>query len=302
VMYLADETYTGLGFSGPDGGQTLVCKSITRYYQADNVTPREGVSAIQLHETMHSLGFSHTWVNDHYASDFSYGPMTYFAYHNGSSSFDRNWAQGTYLDQMEAQLWNDFQVRRVVLDDSAYPKAFMAEEQALKYFHLARMAYDQMDWMEAYLSLTKANDWSRRMLYGASDNTLPLINDWGTEYVSGDQFLYWAHITDQSGIENVTLFIQTDYDEITIYPCSQTYNNWSVVVPEIDHPYHVDIWLVAFDWGMNMVEGGYITISSRFPPIPPPMNNLIGFIGVISIFSLVLVIGLRNIVKSYHLS
>jgi hypothetical protein len=298
LMYLSDETYTGLGFSSPDGGQTLVCKSLNRYYQSDNVTPREGVTAIQLHETMHSLGFSHTWQHEHYASDFSFGPMTYFSMHNGSSSFDRNWAQGTYLDQMEAQLWNEFQSRRVVLDDDAFQKAYLAEDQALHYFQKAGIAYDEMNWTEAYSALIKARDWTRRMLYSARDDTLPVIDEWEIQFDSGFStgFHYSAHVTDRSGIENATLNVQVDDGVISTYSCIQSYNNWGVYVPTLDYTDNATIWLIVHDWGMNRAEGGYVRLPPPHPTDPP---NYLLVIGLIVLVGGVIIWTARNIVRDY---
>ena len=102
-MHVYGRTYTGLG----GGGQTVIWKAWDRYYRPDEVTPKDGISAIQLHETMHAVGFHHTWQHEHYSSDFSYGPMGYFAFHNGTATLHchvanllpmaGNWQVGTFL-------------------------------------------------------------------------------------------------------------------------------------------------------------------------------------------------------------
>ena len=117
-MYVYGHTYTGLG----GGGQTVVWKAWERYYRPDGVTPKDGISAVQLHETMHAIGFHHTWQYDHYSSDFCYSPMGYFAYHNGTGQFDKNWVQSTYLDQMEFTLWNNFSLIQENLTEFERPE------------------------------------------------------------------------------------------------------------------------------------------------------------------------------------
>ena len=261
LMYYGDGTYTGLGLNGPDGGQTLVCKSMERYFYSDNITPREGVSSMELHESMHAIGFSHTWQHEHYASDFSYSPMVYFAAHNGTSSFDRNWAQGTYLDQMEAELWNFFVFRQGYLSPEDPEKTFMAESRAIQAFASARALYNKMDWMGAYKELCSARDWSKRMIYSRTDETSPVIDGWGTTppISNSTSFVYWVHVTDKSGLENVTLYASVDRNMTYVYKCSFENPNWSVTVPGISYEANLTLWIVAWDWAMNTAEGGFMT-------------------------------------------
>jgi hypothetical protein len=262
LMYSGNGSYTGLGKNGPNGGQTLVCKSLERYFCFDNITPREGVSSIQLHESMHVLGFAHTWQDEHYASDFAYGPMGYFAMHDGTSSFDKNWFQGTYLDQMEMDLWNDFVRKQGYLSPENPEKTFIAESKALDAFAKACISYNKMNWMNAYKELCAARDWTKRMIYSRFDETPPLIDAWGTTpaIVDSSAFTYWAHVTDRSGLENVTLYVEVDRDTIFNFGCRYDNPNWTVIVPELSYQRNLTLWIVAWDWGMNTAEGGFITI------------------------------------------
>ena len=132
-MHVYNRTYTGLG----GGGQAVVWKSWERYYRPDGITPKDGVSSVQLHETMHAVGFHHTWQHEHYSSDFSWGPMGYFAFRPGTASYDKNWVQGTYLDQMEAILWDEFQTERALLGGSERPETYTAENpcRCAKFYH-----------------------------------------------------------------------------------------------------------------------------------------------------------------------
>ncbi|MFW9789009.1 MAG: hypothetical protein ACFFE1_15120, partial [Candidatus Thorarchaeota archaeon] len=292
LMYANGGTYTGLGMSGPDGGQTLVCKSLERYYQADNVTPREGVSGIQLHETLHAIGFSHTWKHNHYAGDFSYGPMGYFTMHNGTSSFDKNWVQGTYLDQMESELWADFLFKQGYLDPSNPDKTFIAEHNALDTFQMARERYNKMNWYGAYLALCKARDWTHRMIYSRTDDTTPVIHSWGTiqSITNNSAFEYWVYVTDRSGIENVTLYAQVDENTTFQFVCTYDNPNWTVSISGIAFQSNLTLWVVVWDWGMNRAEGGVIkTLVQKEPDwidLLLPLSMIIGSVGFVTAVAL----------------
>ncbi|MFW9927438.1 MAG: hypothetical protein ACFFDM_11855, partial [Candidatus Thorarchaeota archaeon] len=260
-MQAYGRTYTGLG----GNGQTVIWKSWERYYRPDGVTPKDGISVVQLHETMHAIGFHHSWQHERYSSDFSWSPMGYFAIHNGTSTFDKNWVQGTYLDQMEALLWDELLHRPQTLYDR--PETDLAEQRAAEAFNTAREFYNQMDWMAAYNALLDAKDWIRRVYSSIMDTTPPTINAWGTipEDIGTQDFLYWADVTDDfSGIENVTLFTQVDDGPIHKYLCSNTSTNWSVVVEPLDHESSLRLWIRAYDWGMNVAEGGVVQFTSNY--------------------------------------
>jgi hypothetical protein len=270
-MQVYGRTYTGLG----GGGQTVIWKSWDRYYRPDGVTPKDGISSVQLHETMHAIGFHHAWQHEHYSSDFQWGPMGYFAFHNGTSTFDMNWVQGTYLDQMEALLWDDFLGEQANLGDNERPETYIAEQGAIDAFQLARDLYNEMDWLATYDALEAARDWTKRMLYSIVDDTPPVIDAWGTVPVEieSDAFLYWAHVTDDlAGIENVTLHAQVDEGDVQIFPLSYGSGNWSVMVPAPGHTTNLTLWVVAWDWGMNSAEGG---LKIALVPTEPTLTELI---------------------------
>jgi hypothetical protein len=257
-MHVYGRAYTGLG----GGGQTVIWKSWERYYRSDGATPKDGISATQLHETMHAIGFAHSWQHEHYASDFYYGPMGYFAEHNGTSTFEKNWVQGTYLDQMDALLWSDFIDEQANLGLDERPATYSAESAALASFESARNSYNEMDWHSAYSALVKARDWTRRMMFSSIDDMPPLIYGRGTnpsDFWTGP-FTYWAMITDNlAGLENVTLYAQVDNGVVRIFPMAYNGYNWSVSVPFLEHTSNLTIWVVAWDWGMNRAEGGVLT-------------------------------------------
>ena len=262
LMHYGDGTYTGLGFNGPDGGQACVWKSLERYYRFDNVTPKEGVSSVALHEAMHAVGFGHTWVHGHYTGDFSYGPMAYFSFHNDSSTFDRDWVQGTYLDQMEASEWDLFLTRQSLVGEDEYDKVYLAEANALDNFELARTFYNEMNWMECFNALRRAADWSKRMMWARHDITAPEIENFGTipsEPLA--DFIYWAKVTDDSaGLENVTVHVLVDGVSEFQYSCEYAYGNWSTQIPAHSYEENLTLWVEAWDWAMNGAVGGAITL------------------------------------------
>jgi len=267
-MHALGRTYTGLG----GRGQTVIWKSWDRYYRPDEVTPKDGISAVQLHETMHAIGFHHTWQTDHYSSDFSFGPMGYFAFHNGTASFDKNWVQGTYLDQMEATLWDDFTTKQADLGIDERPETYMAEQKVLELFEVGRDLYYDMDWVAAYDTLSDAEEWIKRMMWSALDDTAPVISSWGaTPAIRTTGFDVWAQVSDDlSGIENVTAYVRVDGGAITLYPLVNNSGVWNVSIPAFTAGTSLDVWLVAWDWGMNRAETNqldytlliYITIIS----------------------------------------
>ena len=292
-MHVYGRTYTGLG----GGGQTVIWKSWERYYRPDGVTPKDGVSGTQLHETMHAIGFGHTWVHEHYSSDFSWGPMGYFAFHNGTATFDKNWVQGTYLDQMEALLWADFLEKQADLGIDERPETYVAEARALACFETARDYYNEMNWNAAYESLSHAGNWTRRMLYSSLDDTPPLILGRGTnpDAFEAGPFLYWAVITDNlAGLENVTLYAQVDEGVTQVYPMTYRNDNWSVSVPYLEHSSNLTLWVVAWDWGMNVATGGRLTDYIE-PSTPPPPSLIITAILIVSVAGVVIVIGVMTI-------
>jgi len=250
-MHAYNGTFTGLG----GDGQTVIWKSWERYYRSDGVTPKDGISSVQLHETMHAIGFHHSWQHEHYSSDFSWGPMGYFAYHNGTSTFDKNWVQSTYLDQMEGGLWEEFLNRPLTTEDR--PETEFAEQHVSNAFEIAQVCYNEMDWRGTYDALLVAKDWIRRYLFSISDLVPPVIHAWGTipEEVESEEFLCWTYVTDDfSGIENVTLYIQADEGAIKAFPMSFNGNNWTVIAQVPSHTSNLTIWIEAWDWGMNVAR------------------------------------------------
>lgn len=287
-MHVYGRTYTGLG----GGGQTVIWKSWDRYYRPDGITPKDGISSVQLHETMHAIGFHHSWQHEHYSSDFSWGPMGYFAFHNGTSTFDKNWVQGTYLDQMEAILWDDFLMEQASLGVDERPETYVAEDAATAAFAKARAYYDEMNWLAAYGALEDARDWTRRMVNSVIDDTPPLIYGRGTmpaDFGTGP-FTFWAEISDNlAGIENATLYAQVDEGDVHAFPLLYNGSHWTASAPAFGHTSNLTLWVVTWDWGMNMAIGGNM-VDIIGPGTPPP-NLVIALVITASVAAVVIVVG-----------
>jgi hypothetical protein len=270
-MIFDGRAYTGLG----GGGQTVIWKSWERYYRPDGVTPKDGISTVQLHETMHAVGFGHTWLHEHYASDFSFSPMGYFAYHNGTSTFDRNWVQGTYLDHMEGQLWDSFLAEQSAVHEGHREATYNAEQSALASFASAQEYYNQMDWLKAYNALLQAQNWTRRMKFSIIDTNPPVIEDWSASQICCGGFIAWAIVDDDlAGLENVTISIQIDnMSSVQEYPFVFNGSMWVVTVQHTSAVHTITAWVEAWDWGMNLAISSNITWiiatwRSEIPPIP----------------------------------
>ena len=286
-MHAYGKTYTGLG----GGGQTVIWKSWDRYYRPDEVTPKDGISAIQLHETMHAIGFHHTWQHEHYSSDFSYGPMGYFAFHNGTATFDKNWVQGTYLDQMEAILWDVFVTRRASLGVDERPETYAAEQSVLELFIEARNLYDEMDWLGAYEALSSARDWSDRMMWSSQDDTPPVISSWAiTPGINTNGFDVSAQVTDDmSGVDNVTVYLQIDGGVPVFYPCTNSSGTWIASIPSFTATFNVEVWIEVWDWAMNQAESNHESTTPNFT-----LYLYIAIISGVAVVIIVVVIVIRK--------
>ncbi|MHA2425781.1 MAG: hypothetical protein ACXAEF_13400, partial [Candidatus Thorarchaeota archaeon] len=190
-MHVYGRQYTGLG----GDGQTVIWKSWDRYYRPDEVTPKAGISLVQLHETMHAIGLGHTWDVDHYVADFSYTPMGYYGRYNGTGKFDQAWVQGTYLDQMQGRLWLDFQDKRDLMSSVPRDITTAIENQILDAFVEAENLYNQMDWQGCYDELENVDEWIERFMYSMTDHEAPEIVKWGFNgSIFAEDITVWATV------------------------------------------------------------------------------------------------------------
>ncbi|MHA2264953.1 MAG: hypothetical protein ACXAEN_21380 [Candidatus Thorarchaeota archaeon] len=288
-MHAAGRTFTGLG----GGGQTVIWKTWERYYRPDGVTPKDGVSSVQLHETMHAVGVGHTWSYGHYVADFSFSPMGYLGFHNGTATFDQNWAQSSYLDQMFMDVWNTYLDRVALLGPSERQETLTAQQMALAGFGIADQFYEEMDWSACFNQLGSVEDWIRRMTYSRSDDEAPTISDWGIGGISeeGGTLSPWARVRDDlAGIENVTFHLVTDAGEELVYECQFNGGNWSTQASYSAYSEYLEVWFEAWDWGMNRAETNHTTYWKRSPPPGPFQDPMIVVVAATITLVLVLVV------------
>jgi hypothetical protein len=286
-MHVYGRQYTGLG----GGGQTVIWKSWDRYYRSDEVTPKAGISLVQLHETMHAIGLGHTWSVDNYVADFSYTPMGYYGRYNGTGKFDQNWVQGTYLDQMEGNLWLDFQEKRDLMDPTPRAETLAAESHILSLFEEARGLYNQMDWQGCYDALYGIDNWISRFVFTMTDDEAPEIVNWGYDgSIFAENITVWATILDDlSGVENVSVHVRVGTDEF-VYPSEYTSGNWTAEVEQFPVDIPIEMWVEATDRGLNTAVSESEFWGGDYRPLYPWEDPIIVGSLIIGSVAVVLVI------------
>ncbi|MFW9909925.1 MAG: hypothetical protein ACFFEF_15260 [Candidatus Thorarchaeota archaeon] len=265
-MHVYGRQYTGLG----GGGQTVIWKAWDRYYRPDGITPKSGISSVQLHETMHAIGLGHTWSVDHYVADFAYTPMGYYGDYNGTGKFDKNWVQATYLDQLEGNLWMDFADRRADIGPDARQETLIAEQLVIGAFNRARDFYNVMDWMSCFNELQQIHDLIEILMYSISDTMAPEIIRWGIEgSVFYEDNLIWATVMDDlSGVMNVSVHVNIAGEEL-VYPCVFTSGNWTTTIDQLPVDVDIEIWIEATDRGLNSASSNIVRYEGEYPPYNP---------------------------------
>ncbi len=290
VMVYGNRTFTGLG----GGGQTVIWKSWERYYLPDGVTPKAGVSAIQLHETMHAIGFGHSWSVHHYAADFYYGPMGYYSFHNGTSSFEQNWAQGTYTDQMYVSVASDLSEEVASIGDNPRPETATARDRAEELLLQALGQLNRMDWKGAYSTLLKAKHWIRRLYFSKVDTAPPVIEDIVvniSNLYDGAEIDVSTH-DDFSGVYSVQAVIDIDGTGSTI---DLSFNGtlWTGLLPAVPTTAHlVTLAVYVQDWGLNTASTTLtlLSVTETGGPSPLPLLPVAAAAGTIALVAVLVVV------------
>ncbi|MFW9932990.1 MAG: hypothetical protein ACFFDR_10070, partial [Candidatus Thorarchaeota archaeon] len=272
-MHVYGRQYTGLG----GGGQTVIWKSWERYYRPDEVTPKAGISAIQLHETMHAIGLGHTWSVDHYVGDFSFNAMGYYGTFNGTGRFEQNWVQSTYLDQLEGSLVVDFEENRPSTEDPANERTILAEQMVLDSLALAREYYNTMDWLACYNELINMDHWISTMIWTMSDDEAPEIVRWGVNGnpMAGNATVWATILDDLSGVQNASVHVRFSDDSEYIYPCRYASGNWTATIYQLPVDMAVWLWVEAQDKGLNTVKSDERIFGSDYLPYNPLQDSIV---------------------------
>ncbi len=250
LMHYSGRTFTGLG----GRNQTVIWKSWERYYRPDGVTPKSGISSVQLHETMHALGFHHTWTYHHYVGDFSYSPMGYFAFHNGTSTFDQDWAQCTYVDQMRGQVVGGLEA---LVRGAPSPLPTNVEyvlTRVLRLLNASDDLYNRMDWRGAYAALQEAQAWLETLELALEDSEPPTFAAWALDTHPSAPLTLVAtvNVTDNyAGVKNVTLHLVVDGHESTYVCVPAGGTGWTAEVAGVG-PATVTYWFEAYDRALNV--------------------------------------------------
>jgi hypothetical protein len=89
-------------------------------------------------------------------------------------------------------------------------------------------------------------------------------------------FDVWVEVTDDlAGVQNVSIILELNDVLLSQHECIQEDgNNWSIAVPafEIVEDSNVDVYAVAYDWGMNgallFLFSQDLTIGASMPEFP----------------------------------
>jgi hypothetical protein len=153
MMYAGGE-YTGLG----GGGQILVMKEVGRYFQADETSPKSGLTSVLVHEAGHNLGFPHTFVHGRtYAGDFAFDIMGYYPYSYFFTQFRKDCFQRSVVDYRTVTL-NNLYDQALNLYERKNSTPIMDAEFDLVQARITEAIglYESLHFLEAYTRIVEA--------------------------------------------------------------------------------------------------------------------------------------------------
>ena len=145
--------FTGLG----GDRQVLLMKSVDRYFRADGVTPKSGLTCYMTHELGHNLGFGHTFGWLTYAGDFAFDVMGYYPYSYYFTKLLTDTYRRTYADMTLAELQNALTVDQELYSgqsSSALIDALFNEID--KRINEASPLFDELNYLDALYKLLEA--------------------------------------------------------------------------------------------------------------------------------------------------
>lgn len=147
--------YTGLGGLQ----QVLLLMSLDRFFRADGVTRKAGLSMAMIHELGHNIAFGHTFSFLRYAGDFSEDAMGYYSYFYTFCKMRTDMCRRTVVDmkllELKKRLRTDIEMRWPWPQKTLYLRYYLllAIKQNLNW---AMKKYDRMDYLSSYYCMVEA--------------------------------------------------------------------------------------------------------------------------------------------------
>ena len=175
------------------------------------------------------------------------------------------------------------------------PETYVAEQKAIGLFDNANDLYNEMDWIACYNVLDEARDWVKRMVWSTQDITAPVISSWGiTPEISTAGFQVQAQVNDDlAGVENVTVIVRVDSNYITKYLCVYSNGEWSTSVPAIIASTSIDVWIEAWDWGMNRGESNHARLFLG-GHLGSELLTIIAIIGSVAVVIIIVIVTIKR--------
>jgi hypothetical protein len=98
----------------------------------------------------------------------------------------------------------------------------------------------------------------------------------------------WAQVTDNlAGVENVSAHIRFAGGEL-VYLCAFDGTNWTTEIDQLPVDVRIEIWIEAWDWGVNNATSNILYFGADYPEYYPFQDPLV--IGTIAVSAVGLIV------------